>query len=143
MLAGRPEPRYHIKYAVSSDGIDWEREGRVAIDYADVGEGGICRACVVRIAAHYHMWYCYRDLEAYRTDPDRSYRIGYALSSDGVGWQRMDSVNTIRRSDRGWDSDMTAYPCVVATDDRYLMFYNGNGFGASGLGYAQSTPRPC
>ena len=36
---------------------------------------------------------------------------------------------------------MTAYPYVVAVGDRYLMFYNGNGFGASGLGYAQSAPR--
>ena len=32
---------------------------------------------------------------------------------------------------------MQCYPCVVENDDRLLMFYNGNGFGKSGLGYAE------
>jgi hypothetical protein len=32
---------------------------------------------------------------------------------------------------------MMAYPYVVKVDDRVLMFYNGNGFGAAGFGVAE------
>jgi hypothetical protein len=32
---------------------------------------------------------------------------------------------------------MLAYPCVVETPAGVLMFYNGNGFGASGFGWAR------
>jgi hypothetical protein len=32
---------------------------------------------------------------------------------------------------------MTCYPFVTAFDDRVHLFYNGNGFGRSGIGYAQ------
>ena len=28
--------KYHIKYAESVDGIDWDRKGTVAVDYADI-----------------------------------------------------------------------------------------------------------
>jgi hypothetical protein len=31
---------------------------------------------------------------------------------------------------------MICYPCVVEVDGRTLMFYNGNGFGQTGFGYA-------
>ena len=31
---------------------------------------------------------------------------------------------------------MIAYPNVVRTQKGLTMFYNGNGFGASGIGYA-------
>jgi hypothetical protein len=31
---------------------------------------------------------------------------------------------------------MVAYPAVVEAGGRTLMFYNGNGFGAGGFGYA-------
>ena len=40
-IAGCMEPRYHLKYAESNDGIHWRRDGRVAIDYASPSEGGI------------------------------------------------------------------------------------------------------
>jgi hypothetical protein len=32
---------------------------------------------------------------------------------------------------------MIAYPAVITVDDRKLMFYNGNGFGREGFGYAE------
>jgi hypothetical protein len=31
-IDGKPEPRYHLKYAESHDGIEWRRSGYVAID---------------------------------------------------------------------------------------------------------------
>ena len=139
MVDGRAEPSYHLKYAESLDGIHWRREGRIAIDYAGSEEGGIVRASVIREKALYRMWYCYRGLAGYRSKREQSYRIGYAESYDGLMWTRMDDRAGISLGDDGWDSFMLAYPEVVDVAGRRLMFYNGNGFGQTGFGYAEAT----
>lgn len=136
-INGVAEPRYHLKYAESVDGIHWRRMSRVAIDYADDAEGGIVRASIHRQGELWRMWYSYRSQCDYRTSSTSSYRIGYAESGDGLSWRRMDDHAGLVPSDHGWDSFMLAYPEVFEVDGRLYMFYNGNGFGASGFGYAE------
>ena len=82
------------------------------------------------------MWYSYRSIDAYRTNPARSYHIGYAESKDNLAWERKDEQAGIELSDAGWDSEMLAYPYIVDYQDKRYMFYNGNGFGKAGFGYA-------
>lgn len=125
-----PTHRYHIRYAESSDGLTWKRDGVVAIDYASPSEYAFGRPCVVYDAGRYRMWYSYRGA---------SYRIGYAESSDGLSWTRMDNDCVVGVSESGWDSEMVTYPHVFKLDDRWHMLYNGNGFGQSGIGLATST----
>lgn len=126
---GAPKPRYHIKYAESDNGIDWRRDGVVAIDFASDSDYAISRPWVVGGEGAYRMWYAYRGA---------AYRIGYAESSDGVSWTRMDERSGIDVSGNGFDSDMIEYPCVVTHGDRHYMFYNGNEFGRDGIGLAVS-----
>ncbi len=133
---GKMEPFYHIKYAESQDGINWKREGKVAIDYRDSNECGIVRACVLKDKALYKMWYSYRNLQNYRDNKNNSYRIGYAESRDGIDWVRMDEQAGIDISATGWDSEMIEYPYVYDYADRRYMLYNGNTFGKTGFGYA-------
>ena len=140
---GKDEAFYHIKYAESDDGIHWDRRGVVAVDYASEVEGGIASASVLEDSGRYRMWYSYRGAYGYRTDRSKSYRIGYAESTDGVEWQRRDELAGIDVAEEGWDSEMIAYPHVVVYGDREYMFYNGNGFGRSGLGYATRRRSPC
>jgi hypothetical protein len=134
---GRAEPRYHIKYAESKDGINWDRRGLVAIDYNSDAEAGIVRASVLKENDSYRMWYSYRGGVDYRTNPKTSYRIGYAESTNGVFWTRMDDSAGIDVSPEGWDSEMIEYPHVIQRHGVKYMFYNGNKFGHSGFGYAQ------
>jgi predicted GH43/DUF377 family glycosyl hydrolase len=82
------------------------------------------------------MWFCHRGSREFR-DGTGAYRIGYASSTDLRNWQRADAAAGIDVSESGWDAKMIAYPCVVETPAGVLMFYNGNGFGASGLGWAR------
>lgn len=137
----KPEPRYHIKYAESKDGINWIRKGKIAIDYVDENEAGIVKASVIKEADKYRMWYSFRQFGDYRSDRACSYRIGYAESKDGIGWKRQDhnSNETLSVSDEqnDWDSLMVEYPHIIDLDDRRLMFYNGNTFGKSGFGYCE------
>ena len=132
----RPEAFYHIKYAESKNAYDWVREQHVAIDYKNEFEAGIARPCVLKIDGKYYMWYSYRNLIGYKTDKSASYRIGFAKSDDGKNWVRMDEKAGIDISPDGWDSEMICYQYVIEWKDKLYMFYNGNGFGRTGIGYA-------
>jgi hypothetical protein len=131
----RLEPLYHIKYATSENGIDWDREGSIAIDFNADEEGGLVRPTVMYFEGGYRMWYSRRSWHDYRGG-NSSYRIGYAESADGLRWQRRDEAACIDVSDMGWDSEMIEYPCVVRCDGKLYLFYNGNGFGSTGIGVA-------
>jgi hypothetical protein len=130
----RYEPVYVIKYASSHDGIDWDRPNHQCIPQAHDWEA-FSHPTVLRGSDRYRMWYCFRHSLDYR-DGSGSYRIGYAESLDGLAWSRMDRVNGLDTSEEGWDSTMTCYPFVTRIDGRTVMFYNGNGFGRTGFGYA-------
>lgn len=135
MVEQRPEPRYHIKYADSPDGIHWRRTGLDCID-CEHPTHVIGRPCVFKEDGLYKMLYCHRSIEGYRFDRQSSYRLGYAESSDGVNWARKDDEVGIARSEEGWDSEMMEYCSVLDHKRVQYLFYNGNGFGATGFGYA-------
>jgi hypothetical protein len=127
MLEDRPRHHYHIKYAESSDGIHWRREGLVCIDYQSPDEYAIARPSVIKDNRLYKMWYSYRG---------ESYRIGYAESTDGIQWTRKDAQSGIDVSASGWDSEMIEYPYVFENEGTHYMLYNGDGYGRTGIGLA-------
>ncbi len=125
--AGPPHYVVHIKYAESGNGIDWERDGHVCVDFASPDEYAISRPCVVKDDDLYRMWYSCRG---------SAYRIGYAESRDGLEWVRQDEEVGIDVSPSGWDSEMVEYACVFDHDGARQMLYNGNDFGGTGIGHA-------
>jgi hypothetical protein len=129
---GRPKHWYLIRYAESSDGIDWTPTGRVCIDFASPAEYAISRPCVVKDGSLYRMWFGARG---------EAYRIGYAESEDGLVWRRDDSRAGIEGTAASWDAEMQTYPAVVDYAGTRYLLYNGDGYGATGIGYArESTP---
>jgi hypothetical protein len=135
IINNHPEPRYHIKYAQSNDGIHWEKDGTICIDYIDENEA-IGRPSVIKEGDLYRMWYSYRNILDYRKNKTQGYKIGYAESSNGKNWERKDKLVGIDTSQNGWDSEMIEYCHVLRIKERLYMFYNGNGFGKTGFGYA-------
>jgi hypothetical protein len=134
-IAGRPEPFYEVKYADSTDGINWNRAGHSCVSF-DSFTDAIGRPMVYRDGDLYKMYYSYRNAVGYRTDPAASYRLGYAESADGLSWVRKDEQTGIERSADGWDSQMMQYCHVFRHRDQWVMLYNGNNFGEKGFGYA-------
>jgi hypothetical protein len=130
-----PEPSYHVKYAESDNGIIWSKNNVVCIDY-DTSAEAIGRPSVLKEEGIYKMWYSYRKLGGYRIDRNNSYTIGYAESYDGINWSKKDSEVGISKSEGGWDSEMIEYCHIIRYRNMKYMFYNGNGFGKSGFGYA-------
>lgn len=133
----RPEIIYKLRIATSTDGINWSKLNKDIVE-SKLGEDE-AQACPDIIFANgkYHMFFCYRHGLDFRDNKNRSYRIGYASSSDLLSWQRDDSMVDIDISEEGWDSEMVAYPTVFELDGNVYMLYAGNGVGKTGFGLAK------
>ncbi len=129
---------YVLKSAVSNDGKHWTRDHR-AILPALVEHEAQTRPTLIKLGTDWHMWFSFRGSAGFRTAGE-TYRIGYARSRNLDDWERDDARAGISVSSEGWDALMLCYPDVVEVDGRVLMFYNGNGFGETGFGFAVLEP---
>lgn len=135
IMDGKPEPIYKIRMATSDDGVTWQKVGKDLIS-DKLGEHE-CQACpdVSYRNGHYHMFFSYRDTRNYKSR-EGGYRIGYAVSSDMINWQRNDDLIDIPLSDTGWDSEMINYPHLFELGASTYMLYQGNAMGRTGFGLA-------
>jgi hypothetical protein len=125
---GKMLPSYSLRHMESGDGLTWSGPSVECLtpDFPD--EIGFGRPFIIRDEATYRMWLPIRSRSGYR--------IGYATSPDGLRWERQREAPGIECSLAGWDSEMVTYPVIVRVDDRWIMFYNGNGYGRTGVGAA-------
>lgn len=137
-INGKPEGLFHIRQTRSGDGIDWERPGRPCIVPAHPDEVS-CRPCVIHHGGRYRMWFSVRDIKDFRGGSG-SYRLGYAESPDGRHWERRDGdggIDVTADDPAAWDSQMICFASIVVIDGTPHLFYNGNGFGLTGIGHAR------
>lgn len=129
-INGTPYPAYNIWYTESCDGKNIPREDTtLCVDVAE-SEYRIGRPKVYPTTDGYEMLYT-RDLVS------KDYLAGYATSKDGLNWNREDEKLGLDKSDNGFDSEMACYPVKLAYKGRTYLFYNGNGMGKTGVGYAE------
>ena len=72
-----------------------------------------------------------RHAKEFRTNPDKAYKIKHATSKDGWHWTRDNKFGIIPEYE--YESIMCACPSVLKINDKLYMFYNGNGFGETGI----------
>lgn len=135
-VENRVEPLYIIKYASSTDGISWERKNVTCIEPSHPEEANARATVIKNEKGIYEMWFAHRGSRDFRDGSD-AYSIGYATSKDAIRWERNDQKAGITYSPKGWDSTMQTYPNVMQLGEKKYLFYNGNGFGATGIGYAE------
>jgi hypothetical protein len=126
------EMQHVIKYAESTDLINWNRTNEIHIPLIHPGEYALSKPWVIKDKNLYKMWYSYRGNGNIVT-----YRIGYAESVDGIIWERKDSECGIDVSESGWDSEMICYASIFKLKNEIYMLYNGNGYGKTGFGIAK------
>lgn len=131
----KSEPCYNIKMIESEDGIHWQGPITTCINY-DEKAHAYARPFIYKEGNIYKMLYCVRGSKEFRTSAETAYRMGYAESTDGVKWIRLDEQVGLTRSREGWDSGMVAYPYALRWRHNRYLFYNGNEFGRAGFGYA-------
>ena len=133
---GKPEPVYKIRMATSKDTLNWEKYNKDLIEDLLNENEAQASPDVIFANGKYHMFFCYREASDFRKNKDRSYKIGYAHSTDLISWIRDDSKVGIEISEEGWDSEMMCYPHLFEIDGRIYLLYNGNSFGRDGFGLA-------
>ncbi len=128
-------PRIGVGYAVSEDGIEWTKPlGDLMVSprgFDTEPYEYICsKPFIVREGAGYRMW-----VHTFGT----AYRVRSLIGSDGLHWRWQDSgpegefgVGT----PGAFDDRQRCYVSVVEHNGEYRCWYTGNGFGATGMGYA-------
>lgn len=131
----RLDPIYKIKHAISDDGINWLPDNFFCI--SEKIENEAQNAPTIQfINGSYYMFFCYRKSINFRNSTN-GYRLSYAVSKDLINWDRYEDENFIPSKKSDWDHEMQAYPRLINSDNRFLLFYNGNYFGKDGFGYAE------
>ena len=135
---GKYESVYQISHATSEDGLAWDRNGKTILPARSENE---CQVSFTPfyLAGRWHALFAFRQATGFRADAARSYRLGYAWSTDLETWERDDSQAGLDVSASGWDAEMMCYPQIGEVDGRVLLFYCGNDFGRNGFGIAELT----
>lgn len=123
-------PVYNIWYTTSEDGIHFSQADTCLCVDVHGDEYRIGRPKVYKTDSGYEMFYT-RDLIT------KEYLAGYAVSEDGIHWDRKDELLNLEKSNEGWDSQMACYPVKIVTETDTWLFYNGNGMGKTGVGFAK------
>jgi hypothetical protein len=130
-VLGKVLPIGNIRYTQSYDGIHFDNFKTVNCLSPEADEFSLSRAFVFPRNNKYNMLFSRRMRE---TD---NYRLGFAESEDGINWHRNDRELVIEDSAEKWDSRMICYTSLVQCGGKSYLFYNGNGFGETGFGYAE------
>lgn len=133
----KPELIYRIRMAKSVDGLNWTKLDKNIIEEKFGANEVQASPDVFYKNGRYHMFFCYMVTPDFRKDMKKSYRIGYASSTDLENWVRDDSKAGIDVSGEGWDSEMISYPHIFELDKKIYMLYLGNQVGRYGFGIAE------
>jgi len=131
-LNDKTMPVYDLRYQESSDGIHWAAAGQLSMAVTGEDEHGFGRPWVVKRGPNdYQLFYSIRRRSL------AAYRLGYAVSADGVNWIRKDEEMGLDVSEGEFDSNAIMYSAVIVVDKKTYCFYNGNNFGEQGFGVAE------
>lgn len=131
-INGKDMPVYDLRYQESRDGLQWAGRGTLSLELSHEDEHGFGRPWIVK-----HGTDDYRMFYSIRRRSFGAYRLGYAESSDGIRWTRKDAEMGLDVTAGGFDSDAMMYSAVLQVHGRTFCFYNGNGFGQTGVGVAE------
>ena len=129
-LAGKLTPTYDLKILTAASPMRWDGGGVTALVPKRPEEFGFGRPWVICEDGRCRMWFSIRSVAF-------GYHIAYAESLDGVTWKRCDDALSFTGVNEAWDSEMRSFPSIVDTAAGRFMFYNGNGYGATGFGVAR------
>ncbi|PMH28887.1 hypothetical protein BCU71_19300 [Vibrio lentus] len=119
-----------LNQANSIDGDTWKQVG-LAVPYEIGIAQAFSRPTHLRLDGQENLWF------SYRSGSGEKYRIGRSYK-EGECWH-LDLENSgidVSKDENQWDSEMICYPYVLMHKGITYMFYNGNGFGETGIGLA-------
>ncbi len=115
-----------IGLAISRDGgLTFQRIGDGPVLTASLHEPCLVGDAFVRaIGGELHMWYIFGTgwrRSSTDTSPERTYKIGHAVSADGINWVKEEARQIV--ADRLGTDESQALPTVIEIDGRYEMYF--------------------
>jgi hypothetical protein len=115
-----------IGLAISHDqGLTFQRIGPGPVLASSQNEPCLVGDGFVKVINNiFHMWYIFgTGWKKYEVDklPDRTYKIGHAISSDGIEWLKEEARCII--PDRLGPDESQALPCVIGIGKLHYMFF--------------------
>ena len=105
--------KWCIGYAVSDDGINWEKNTEPVLTPSD-DEFQIVASSVIKVDSKYYLYYSTRNYPYYS--------ICLAISQDGLNWQKF-GQNPILKPLKSWEGTGVFFPTVLKRDNKYEMVY--------------------
>lgn len=118
---GQAGDSFHVADVPTNPVFSWIEEDT---DWA--GEA-VAHPAVVYAEGLWHLWYS-----------TGRHRIGYAISEDGLAWERYCGGAVLEGDGHGWDTNRVKAAEVVYWQGWYLMTYTGGDTGAFQVGWAMS-----
>ncbi len=128
-----------VGLAFSKDGITWKRyENNPVLPLGEKGAWDDDSAFGADVKGRFGMMEGNWEMFYTGAQSDRRYRIGRAVSQDGIQWKK-DPAPILERSAEGpWDWFKTSIPTPISVDGHPLIFYSGhNGKDYVGIGRAK------
>ena len=126
------QPSYLLKIATSTDLVNWKRLNKKAVEFE--GDEHIIGKPMYLLDDNRkkaELWFSVRG---------NAYRIGYASGKNIYNLKRV-PMNEVVLSpppvNDEWDFETQEYAFVTNVNSRKLVFYNGNEYGKTGLGYGE------
>ena len=140
---GRLEATYALRRTVSADGVLWSAESEPALAIEGRAPFADTRPWIARTGGRDELWFSSHG-PAFRDGGAEAYRLFHA-PLDASGTRAVAPVSEVAFENPPqpgeWDAQMQCYACVVPYEDGLAMFYNGNGFGTTGFGWAIGVRR--
>ena len=115
-----------IGLAISlDDGLTFQRIGDGPVLAASLHEPCLVGDGFVKVVGGvFHMWYIFgTGWKKFSDDapPDRTYKIGHAVSNDGINWRKEEGRQII--TDLLGEDESQALPTVIEINDRHHLFF--------------------
>jgi hypothetical protein len=115
-----------IGLAISlDDGLTFQRIGDGPVLAASLHEPCLVGDGFVKVVSGvFHMWYIFgMGWKKFSSDapPDRTYKIGHAVSNDGINWSKEEGRQII--ADLLGEDESQALPTVIEINDRHHLFF--------------------
>lgn len=132
----RLEPFYDLHCATSADGLAWTVDETPVLDLRDTPWSGLTRPWIEQHAGESTLWFSARGSSSFREASPDAYRLySAALRSGRAEAIAPVALHPVPRAE-DWDAWMQVACCVVRQGTQRVMFYNGNDFSRTGLGWA-------
>lgn len=116
--------RFRLRYATSTDGINWNRHENFVLTGSpnpnDWDSGGIARGISIIYADNlYKMWYT-------GTDWGTNWKVGYATSPDGINWTKQNNGSPVITPTYPYELSKVNFPNVEFDNGIYRMIYGAS-----------------